>query len=377
MSHTQDNGIYYFLGNITSHILHALPLYKELGGTFIVTSKNAAYKLEKNYNIKAIYKDNVPFIWKWIGKRPKRQREYLQIDGRFRHTIDFLNTNARVVIFYEVFEFSDELKLNKPKKVFLTHGNMLKNYFKMHPKRLEMIRKYDYMAAIGPYMKQEFLKTGIPSDKLVDIGIARTDDVIKKRNNHTLPESLALLGIENNKPIVSYLPTFWGDSSVEILGPKLLEKISSDYTVIFRPHPQTPMKIISKYSEVIEDKPNIFYLPEGNSNRVSLLDIMGISDVIIGDISSVMLEAVLLNIPLVFAEPDTKNNIESHSQLDEIINYSSKISEHNVALLNEILADSINRGIDESLWRKTIERDFFFADGTSTRSISDFIHSID
>lgn len=369
-----DNGIYYFLGNITSHVTHALPLYRELGGTFVVTSRNARVALEK-YDLSVVCVDDIPHLWKWQGKRPHRITQYITLDHRFAKTIDFLNTHATVVLFYELFDFTNELNLTQPKKVFLTHGNMLKNYFKMHPRRLEIFEQYDYMAALGPFMKQEFIRAGIAQDKLVDIGIARTDEVSALAGKVEITDRLVRGGVPSDKTIVSYLPTFWGDSSVERLGPKILEHIADDYTVLFRPHPQTPQKILKSYSRALT-RPNIFYLPEKGSGQPTLLDIYAGSSVIIGDVSSVMLEALLLNKPIIFAESDSRSNIDPHDQLTGIKNISQHITMRNVENVTETVREAIARGIEPKLWSQSKKESFFDANGGSVKSIANFVRSL-
>jgi len=369
-----DNGIYYFLGTITSHVLHALPLHKVLGGTFVVTSKNAAETL-KEYGVPVVCLDDIPHILKWQGRRPHRITHYTALDKRFTKTADYLNSHAKVVLFYELFDIASELTLTTPKKIFLTHGNMLKNYFKMHPRRLEIIKQYDYMAALGPFMKQEFIRSGIDQKKLVEIGIARTDEVTALAKKVAVSDILTRAGVPSTKPIVSYLPTFWGDSSVESLGVKLLENIPDSYTMLFRPHPQTPSKILKHYKQVLARK-NIFYLPEDGPTSPSLLDIYAASSVIVGDVSSVMLEAILLDRPLIFMSPDTKTNIEPHDQLRTIREFSELISDSNVSEVDTALATSIKRGIDLQTWSDSKDNAFFHHDGTSVKSIAVFVRQL-
>lgn len=370
----QGNGIYYFIGNITSHVIHALPLYNRIGGTFIVTSQKSVQTLVY-YKVPVICIDDVPYIWRKGHIKPIRQYEYTKLDHRHQLTVDFLNHNATVVIYYELFEFADGLELTKPKKIFLTHGNMLKDYIKMYPKRLKLIQtQYDYMAALGPYMKKQFILNGVPKEKLINIGIARSDEIIKLKRKIIISPRLKKLGISRNKPVISYLPTFWGDSSVESLGIKITKFISHDYELLVRLHPQTPNKIIKKYRNMYSDNVHLFH--EGDKYAVGLLDILGASSVIIGDLSSVMLEALILEKPLIFVDTDTSGNSMENSQLDEIRNYSLKLTTNNIQNLNNIISKSIERGIDPALWSKAKKRCFYNPDGDSIGSIAKFIESL-
>lgn len=372
MSESNDNGVYYFLGNITSHALHALPLHKELGGTFVVTSNKARKTVEKLYGVPVINIDDKPYKWMMPGRKPKPIHEYIVFDKRLKKTYDFLNEHAKVVIFYELFELEKPEWLSKPKKVFLTHGNMLKSYMTMYPKRLEIIKDYDYMAALGPHMKQQFIKDGVDPSKLLDIGIARTDSVVENSGKIVLSSAVEdLLGKENlGKPIVSYAPTFWGASSIYNTGIDIVRNFPDDYVLLFRPHPQTPAQLLKRYEKYTSRKPNIFYLAEGFSQNIGLVDILKASSLIIGDVSSVMLEAILIRKPLIFAY-DTDDHIQSdndYSSIMDIVNYSQKITPQ-LSDIEFIINKAAEEGIDDNLWTEVIKNNFFNYSGDSVKNI--------
>src|SRR5688572_3321738 len=111
---TDSSKIYYFLGNITSHILHALPLHKKLGGTFVVLSEKAKKEVEK-YNVPVITIDNKPRRWTRYGYKIKPVFHYLKIDSDLRKTSEFLNKNAEVVLFYELYDFAPSVRITTPK----------------------------------------------------------------------------------------------------------------------------------------------------------------------------------------------------------------------------------------------------------------------
>lgn len=372
------NGIYYFLGNITSHITHAIPLHKELGGTFVVTSNKARKQIEELYNVPVINIDNKPYKIMKPGRRPKLIHEYLTLDRSLKKTYKYLNSNARVIIFYELFELEKPEWLSRPKKVFLTHGNMLKNYMTMHPKRLDIVKDYDYMAALGPYMKQQFINDGIDPDKLLDIGIARTDDVVKNKGKVTISPALqSSLGDNSSKVIVSYMPTFWGDSSIYNTGFGIVRNFPEDLTLIFRPHPQTPQKILKKYNQLIKHRDNIIYLPESNNKKITLVDILNASSVIIGDASSVTLEAILTQKPIIFAhdKPNGKG-LNIYKSIKSIIDVSEEVNSDNAIELPEIINRSLNRNIDKNIWLEAISLNFYNSDGNSVSEIKKSIEKI-
>lgn len=367
-----SDSIYYFLGSIPSHVLHALPLYRKLGGSFVVTSKQAEKSLQP-YGVPIVRLDDVPYVWEKGRIRPFKKFAYVRLGSRHQRTIEYLNNHAKIILFYEVFEFP-ETELPRPKKIFLTHGNMLKNYLLMYPKRIDIINKqYDFMAAIGPYMHEQFIQCGVNPTKLVKMGIARSDDVYELHNQRKISEQLAKAGVSATKPIVSYLPTYWGDSSVDSLGLDIASTVSADYQLLIRLHPQTPEKIVKKYKKL--NRENVHLLLEADGQGVGLLEIMAASSVILGDLSSVMLEAVLLDTPLLFVETKQSNESMRNEQINEIYEMFPRLTSKTIGELNEIISSSINCGIDEAIWERVKNRAFYDPRGGSTKRIVDFVHN--
>lgn len=373
MTKQANGGIYYFLGNITSHIPHALPLHKELGGTFVVTSKQAAKRIQK-YNLPVLYINDRPYKWTWPGKRPKRIHEYITLDKKLKHTYDFLNTHASIIVFYELFDLQHPEWLDKPKKIFLPHGNMLKSYMTMHPQRLDILRHYDYMAALSPYMRDRFIKDGVPANKLVDLGIARVDDLLrdnKDRANFRISLA-AKFQFDPNKKIILYTPTFWGSSSVYTTGLEIIKYISDEYTFLFRPHPQTPKKIRQKYDTIIKNRQNVFY-----ADDAPLTQLLVSSDIFIGDVSSVVLEMILLDTPIIFAHDISKHqqSDDDYTSIKEIVESSPQVTFKNASTINKIVSQALKKGIQKNIWT-TVRKRTWFPQSSQTKEIRDFIRSL-
>lgn len=374
MAQDEQNGIYYFLGNTVSHILHALPLYRVLGGTFVVVSDKARRAVEA-YDVPVINVDNKPYIWKRFGYKIKPVHEYAVITSALNKTVDYLNQHAKTVIFYDLFNFTGSASLDKPRKVFLTHGNMLKSYMN-ESGRLDIIKQYDYMAALGPYLKKQFIQDGVDQQKLVDIGVARTDELVAQKS---VPTTLTTdvqkeTGLDPSKKTVAYLPTFWGTSSIYTTGLDIVEHFPASHNLIFRPHPQTPKKLLKKYLELIKTRPHIIYAPEHRYSSLGLVEILRHSDVIIGDVSSVMLEAILLDRPLIFATDDPAG--KDYAAIQEVITYSQKITQTNAGDIESILDLATTNGIDRNIWESTKDRCFFNPRGGSVDAIATFIKSL-
>jgi CDP-glycerol glycerophosphotransferase (TagB/SpsB family) len=244
----------------------------------------------------------------------------------------------------------------------------------MYPKRLEIIKDYDFMAAMGPAIKRRIITEGVEPDKLLNIGIARTDEVMQKladkeKVRHQL---LLALGLEEGSKLIAYLPTFWGPSSIYTTGKEIIKNCPSDYTLLFRPHPQTPKKLLAEYSELIGQKNNVFYVPEHGLENLGLLDVLASSEVIIGDVSSVMLEAILLDIPLIFAfdEAEHRQTDTDYSLIKNIVSHSQKVDLQSAHLLPAIIERALVAGVDQEVWNMTKDQVFYNHDGTSVAAIS-------
>ena len=305
-----SNGIYYFLGNIPQHITHVLPLYDLIGGTVVVASQSAVDYLKKYPGITPLLIDDQPEI-------------FLELDTRIEKTIAYLNEHAKAVFVYETFVF-DGIKITTP-TIMLSHGIPIKDYW-VEWKIKTVVENYTYIATLGPFMKEQLIERGVPEDMCIDIGLTRNDLIIRKQAQYKKKEFLSKLPSYKKQPIVSYMPTYWGASSVFDTGLEILENISDKYYVIFKPHPQTSGEIIEKYIELIAKKNHIHFIPEDDAD---LLSIYKYSDVLIGDMSSVVADAILADIPVIFAYggEENKQDKDLYKPIREVLTTSFSISQ--------------------------------------------------
>lgn len=363
--------------------MHALPLYKKLGGTIIVSSKEAQAKLS-SYNLPVICIDNVsPNMQTQLDRMRSKlglPTRSLTLGYEHRRTFRFLDENAEVVIFYELFEFTKWTGLKKPKKVFLTHGNMLKSYFSMYPKRKETIKQYDYMAGLGPIVKKHFIETdGIDPRQLVDIGVARTDELHDLRKDRSLRTRIAKeVGFDASKRVISYIPTFWGASSIYNTGKAALRAVDDSCIVFLKLHPQVPAAIRQEYEAIVSSRNNVYWADEKKYPSLTLPAMLSISDAVLGDVSSVILEAILLDVPLVFLYDvgEHRQKPSDYKIIPEVVGWSEHVDMENAVEINKVLKTAFSRGINKGIWRFTKDRIFFNYNGTSAHAIAEFIRKI-
>ena len=180
------------------------------------------------------------------------------------------------------------------------------------PQPTRMHRNYDYVTVSSDYCKKCHSEGfGIATKNVVPTGIARTDiffDEEYKENfrNQFYSEYPNL----KDKKIVLFAPTFRGDIKQTARYPmelfdinEVCETLGDEYAVIIKHHPfiteQHP--IPEKYKDRVIDL----------SESTEINDLLFISDVIISDYSSLVFEASLLNIPMLFYAYDLQAYIKS------------------------------------------------------------------
>lgn len=355
----RNNNIYYFLGNIHQHIIHALPLYNKIGGTFIVTSQES-YEYCIARGVRAIVLDDRPDL-------------YLQYDDtEVERTIDYINQNAKVVLFYEVFSVIESM--TAPYKIMLNHGNSFKDYFIKWRRKPTLA--FDYYAALGPVWEQKVLSLGYPPERMLKVGLARWDKIIKSAGHVSQRKKLnKILDLNPDKPAIAYMPTWWGPTSVYDIGKDILRYIPSDYEVIFRPHPDTPPELIKDIQGLIRLRNNIYYVPEDGRNKIDLTTIYAACELFIGDMSSVTLDAMLLNKPMIFAFGNGKHAQDEavYEPVKEIYQSSAHVNADNVMKIDGMLKESFQKSIDIQAWRMSQERVFYGLDANNVRTLKKFI----
>jgi CDP-glycerol glycerophosphotransferase (TagB/SpsB family) len=241
--------------------------------------------------------------------------------------------------------------------------------------RTTILQQYDYMAALGPRMKHRLMDYyKIPASKLVNLGIARTDTLIRQDPTFSRQKIVDTLSLDSQKPIVLYAPTYWGHSSVVGAGLTLAANFPDNFSLVIRPHPQTPEKVLRQYREIVLSKKNVVIATEGRYRSLSLEELMSGASIIAGDVSSVMLEAILLNKPLIFMSLGAQHD-GSYEPIRSIVDFSVKI-ESSDTNITTVLQRAILKGVDKQLWREAQRNNFFNFEGDSTKKIAAFISKL-
>jgi CDP-glycerol glycerophosphotransferase (TagB/SpsB family) len=175
--------------------------------------------------------------------------------------------------------------------------------------------------------------------------------------------------------------------------------------LLFRPHPLTPANIINQYLEVINKRNNILYVPENKYKDISLIDIFVVADIFIGDISSVLIDSILIDKPIILAL-DSKNVIdycnicaffksilkkmvffrhdpfkaekviEYYNPIKEIFEVVEKVNTDNAFMINQKVEKSLDKGIDTAAWDQVKNKFFYDTQGHSVDKMINFVESI-
>jgi len=180
------------------------------------------------------------------------------------------------------------------------------------PQKTRNHRNYDYVTVSTKNVKichsEGF---GIPTDHVVPTGIPRTDvffdEAYKANMQKSLYEQYPQL---KEKKVILYAPTFRGDVKETAYYPmekfrvdEFMDAVGDEYFLIIKHHPFVTEKhpVPEKYRNRVLDL----------SEQTELNDLMFITDIIITDYSSLVFEASLLDIPMLFYTFDLRNYIET------------------------------------------------------------------
>ena len=171
-------------------------------------------------------------------------------------------------------------------------------------------RSYDYVTVSSTYCKKCHSEGfGIPTDNVVATGIPRTDvffDEEYKRNAREkfYKEHPGFVG----KKIILFAPTFRGMVKETAFYPtemfnvdEVCAQIPDDYAIIIKHHPF--VNDVQPIPDSLSDR--VIDLSEDNE----LNDLLFVTDVIITDYSSLVFEASLLDIPMIFYAFDLEKYI--------------------------------------------------------------------
>ena len=242
------------------------------------------------------------------------------------------------------------------------------------PQESRSHRTYDYCTVsskkVAKYYAEAF---GMNINSIISTGVPRTDIFFDDNYKLKIKEKIyASYPMLNDKKVILFAPTFRGSSKKEGNYPhyrfdyeKIFEKFGDEYRIIIKHHPHVNNKLTipENYKDKIIDL----------SGNEELNDLLFITDVLITDYSSVIFEACLLNIPMLFYAFDLQEYISSRGFYYE---YLSFVPGKIVYNMDEIIT-ALSDNDFESEKIENFKKEFFdYFDGNSGKRVSEFIEKL-
>ena len=228
----------------------------------------------------------------------------------------------------------------------------------------------DYLIITSPYIEDYYSEAfQIDKSKIRPLGLPRADYYFKNHDINKLRQEFnKKYDIDSNKKIILYAPTFRenAEESNNVFNylnfDEFNAKLGDDYVLVLRLHP----KIKKFYSDEISVRGDYVDCSDYKNEQELLL----LSDILITDYSSIMIEFGLLNKPIVFFAYDLDNYMSNERGF--YLDYKNDLPGPIVYTTDELI-DVISEGIDTSKLESFTKTQFGEINGEASKRIVDFI----
>lgn len=235
-------------------------------------------------------------------------------------------------------------------------------------------RMYDYAVVSSKNIAKHYAEGfGIPDSCVLPSGVPRTDifcdNGYKEKTRAAFFEKYPQL---KNKKIILFAPTFRGKGQMSAYYPtdkfnpnEICSALGDEYAIIIKLHPfcKEKYKIEEKYKNRIIDL----------SNADELNDLLFVTDLLITDYSSVVFEASLLDIPMLFYAFDLDEYIENR---DFYYDFKEFIPGKTVFLQDELIKAVQSNDFESEKVEKFKHKFFDDIDGQSSQRVANKIISL-
>ena len=235
-------------------------------------------------------------------------------------------------------------------------------------------RVYDYAIVsskeVVPHYAEGF---GISDKNVSPLGVARCDVFFDGEYKKTVREKLySRYPALKDKKVVLFAPTFRGRGQQSAYYPEdkfdvnaFADSLGKEYALIVKLHPFCKEK-----PQIRKDLENrVFDL----SGEDELNDLLFVTDLLITDYSSVVFEASLLDIPMLFYVFDLEEYIESR---DFYYDFKSFIPGKEVRTQKELVSCILNSDFEQEKTEAFKNRFFDYKDGCSSQRAAELIESL-
>lgn len=232
-------------------------------------------------------------------------------------------------------------------------------------------RMYDYAIVSSEEIAKHYAEGfGLSDENIVATGIPRTDIFMDEGYASRIKDSFYDKHPQlKKKKIMLFAPTFRGNGQMSAFYPlsafnpqEVYEELGGEYAIIIKLHPfcQERFEIPQKYSDVIIDL----------SDDDELNDLLFVTDLLVTDYSSVVFEASLLNIPMMFYAFDLYDYISSR---DFYYDFEGFVPGKIVFSQHELIECINSNDFDQSKVEGFKNKFFDHLDGKSSQRVADLI----
>lgn len=243
------------------------------------------------------------------------------------------------------------------KSPFLDHSNVARNF--LHATHIISQNEYTTDILLDKYDIRH-MYTG----KIANIGYPRVDLTLNLSIERRT-EICQRLGLDKNKPVILYAPTWRGTSEVKQFNIKKLQKdleyiaSSNDYQFLFRGH-HLAEKIIADINL------NVCIVPRD----IDTNELLGITDILISDYSSIVYDFLALNRPVISYIYDFDEYIKERGlyiQKGALVGYVTS----DIYQLKEMIIE-LSKNMVSNIKLSDIKCFAYLDDGKSTERVIDF-----
>lgn len=310
--------IVYFSAESAAYFNYMLPILKKTGGVFVTESKSLYNFVTSHYLFVKCYLDKGQNLSRYhpdvivLGAN-----ECLKIPAKCKLVQVFHGlTDKRAIYQKSGFKDSNSLLLASlfierylPKRFrkFSLLSDDLWSPFRFLGLDKLIKNRYDLLCLTGKHMEEKLRSLNLLTENnWKAVGFPRLDCVT---NNELSKEDIFKdLNLDPTLKTILYAPTWRGEqkvnlSSIPDMGLKICKLIGDDMNFIFKPHPNVKAnnefpETMRKIIRYIKKHPNFVY-PDA---FVDTIPLMFISDLLITDFSTVAIEYLAFDRPIMFAD---------------------------------------------------------------------------
>lgn len=303
-----------------------------------------------NYNFHFYYKDKLSFT----SLKKLATSKYIFLNDNF-FPFAFMKFNRKTIV----------IQLWHAPGAFKKFGGSVEN-----ASMLKMISdNTNYLITTSKHIEDYYSEAfQIEKSKIMPLGLPRADYYFKNHDIDKLRDEFnKKYNLSNDKKIILYAPTFRENKDFNNVFNYLdldefNNRLSDDYILVLRLHP----KIKKFYSSDISVNGDYIDCSDYKNEQELLL----ISDILITDYSSIMIEFGLLNKPIIFFAYDLDNYLDNERGF--YLDYKNDLPGPIVSTTDE-LVNCIYDGVDTSKLDSFIKTQFDDVDGNASQRIVDFV----